>query len=395
MRRFVEIAKTGLTAILLHPIRSSVTVCALLAMLVPYLVGIGLAKGIERDAESSVRSGGDLYVSGNQFGRSCPLPLTLVSRVRELDGVLEVTPRIVGRLVLGSEGVEVVVVGVPASRFPSSMSCIDGRLPVSGMMNEFVIGTELARRLSLKSGALLPPFYRNPHGEHVSKIVGIFKSDVSLWQSNVMFSTFETVEKVFAMDGVATDYVVRCQPGYEKNVSRAIRKSASNASADSRVQLTITSRVELTALLARGQFHREGIFTLHFVIVFVVGILVVLVTSGLGLSERRREIGILKATGWQTDEVLLRNLVESLLLSVAAASGSILIAFFWLRLLNGFWVASIFIPGVAVIPSLSVPFRLTPVPALLAFVISLSVTMTGSVWSSWRAVAVSPEEAMR
>lgn len=395
MRRLVEIAKTGLTAILLHPLRSSVTVCALLGMLVPYLVGIGLAKGIERDAESSLRSGGDLYVSGNQFGRHCSLPLPLVSKVRELDGVLEVTPRIVGRLVLGQERVEVVVVGVPASRFPTSISCLDGRLPEPGKMNEFVIGTELARRLRLKSGALLPPFYHNPHGEHVSKIVGVFESDVSLWQSNVMFSTFETVEKVFAMEGMATDFVVRCQPGYESSVSRAIRKKAVIAFTDSRVQLTINSRMELAALLARGQFHQEGIFNLHFVIVFVVGILVVLVTSGLGLSERRREVGILKATGWQTDEVLLRSLVESLLLSVAAASVSILIAFLWLRVLNGFWVASIFIPGVAAIPSLTVPFRLTPVPVLLAFVISLSVTMTGTIWSSWRAATVSPEEAMR
>ena len=141
MRRLVEIAKTGLTAILLHPVRSFVTFCALVTILVPYLTGIGMAKGIERDAESSLRAGGDLYVSGSQFGRNSPIPLTLVPQIRELEGVIDVTPRIVGRLMLGLEHVEVVAVGIPASSFPASISCIDGRLPRAGNMNEFVIGT--------------------------------------------------------------------------------------------------------------------------------------------------------------------------------------------------------------------------------------------------------------
>jgi ABC-type lipoprotein release transport system permease subunit len=397
MQRFVEIAKTGLTAILLHPVRSTMTFCALLAILVPYLAGMGVAKGVQQDAESSLRAGGDLYVSSSQFGRSTPIPLSLVEEVRELVGVTDVVPRIVGRLTLGRELVEVVLVGIPESRFPTSITCVDGRLPRAGSINEFVIGTELARELKLKPGSLLPPFYRNPRGEHVSKIVGIFRSDVSLWQSNLMFSTFETAEEIFNQEGMATDLVVDCQSGYETNVSRAIRRMTTLTNHDSAntMQLKVTSREELNLLLAGGQLHREGVFNLHFLLVFVIGILVILVTSGLGLPERRREIGILKATGWQTDEILLRSLVESLLFSVGGASVSILVAFVWLKLFNGYFIAGIFIAGVALVPSFEVPFRLTPVPAVLAFIIALVVTMSGSLWSTWRSAIAPPDEAMR
>jgi ABC-type lipoprotein release transport system permease subunit len=397
MQRFVEIAKTGLTAILLHPVRSTMTFCALLAILVPYLAGMGVAKGVQQDAESSLRAGGDLYVSSSQFGRSTPIPLSLVEEVRELVGVTDVVPRIVGRLTLGRELVEVVLVGIPESRFPTSITCVDGRLPRAGSINEFVIGTELARELKLKPGSLLPPFYRNPRGEHVSKIVGIFRSDVSLWQSNLMFSTFETAEEIFNQEGMATDLVVDCQSGYETNVSLAIRRMTTLTNHDSAntMQLKVTSREELNLLLAGGQLHREGVFNLHFLLVFVIGILVILVTSGLGLPERRREIGILKATGWQTDEILLRSLVESLLFSVGGASVSILVAFVWLKLFNGYFIAGIFIAGVALVPSFEVPFRLTPVPAVLAFIIALVVTMSGSLWSTWRSAIAPPDEAMR
>src|SRR5205085_3928650 len=123
---------------------------------------------------------------------------------------------------------------------------------------------------------------------------------------------------------------------------------------------------DLEVLLPRGLWHREGIFNLHFVLAFAIGIPVVLVTSGLGLSERRREIGILKATGWQTDEILLRGLVESLLLSLAGAALALILAFVWLKGLNGYWIAGVFLAGVETAPSFPVPCRITPLPVLFA-----------------------------
>jgi ABC-type antimicrobial peptide transport system permease subunit len=78
---------------------------------------------------------------------------------------------------------------------------------------------------------------------------------------------------------------------------------------------------------------------------------VVMVLSGIGLPDRRREIGILKATGWQTDEILLRGMSESLLISLTAASLSLLLAFFWLKMLNGLGIAALLLPGVDWTPS--------------------------------------------
>jgi ABC-type antimicrobial peptide transport system permease subunit len=157
----------------------------------------------------------------------------------------------------------------------------------------------------------------------------------------------------------------------------------------------VTAREDLLALLPHGPLHREGVFTLHFVLAFVASILVLLVTSGLGLAERRREIGILKATGWQTDEVLLRGLAESLALSLAGACVSLLLAWVWLRLLNGYGLAGLFLTGAGPAPEFPVPFRLTPVPALLAFVLAFVVVLSGTLYSSWRAATASPLEAMR
>ena len=398
MHTFLEIARTGLVSLQLHPLRNIVTSACVVVVLLPYLVGLGLSKGLQEEAEDSVRFGADLYVTGDQFGRSVPIPLSAIEQVKRIDGVTAVTPRIVGTVTLGKERERPVVVGMPPEHFPASVTCVEGRLPSAertGKPNELVFGTELARRLALKVGSPIPPFYHNDQeGDRISQVVGIFKADVSLWQANLVFTSYETAAHIFNQQGLATDLLVSCGPGYQDQVRIAIGRYVRFQDQPG-LRARATTREDLEALLPRGLVHREGIFTLHFALAFAVGILVVLVTSGVGLSERRREIGILKATGWQTDEVLFRSLVESLLLSLAAASVSILLAYAWLKWLNGYWIAGVFLSGVDVSPTFPVPFRLAPVPVLVAFLVSLAVVMTGTLYSSWRAAVTAPFEAMR
>jgi ABC-type lipoprotein release transport system permease subunit len=394
MGHLLDVARTGLDSVLLHPLRSVVCCAAIVAVLLPYLAGVALAKGLQAEARASAEFGADLYVTGSQLGRAAPVPLGLVPRIERLDGVTAVAPRIVGEVVLGKEGVPAVLVGLPPERLPAYSSCVEGELPLSrsssrGGPHELVVGTSLARRLKLKVGSVLPPFYRNERGERLSRVVGVFKRDAPLWQANLILTTFESAQAIFARQGLATDLLVWCRPGYQEAVSRAIERGTFA------VRPRVTTREDLLALLPRSAIHQEGVFNLHFVLAFAVGILVLLVVSGLGLGERRREIGILKATGWQTDEVLLRGLVESLCLSLAGACLALLLAWVWLRVFNGYGVAGFFLAGVGAAPDFPVPFRLTPVPALLAFVLSFVVVLTGTLYSSWRAATAAPREAMR
>jgi ABC-type antimicrobial peptide transport system permease subunit len=157
----------------------------------------------------------------------------------------------------------------------------------------------------------------------------------------------------------------------------------------------VVAREELAALLPRGPRRREGVLTLLSVLGFAAATLAVLVTSGAGLAERRREVAILKATGWQTDELLLRSLAENALLGLAGAALSVVLAVGWLRGLNGYGVAGVFLADVGAEPGFRVPFRLTPAPALLALLVALVVALSGSLYSTWRAATAPPREAMR
>jgi ABC-type lipoprotein release transport system permease subunit len=272
------------------------------------------------------------------------------------------------------------------------VTCVEGELPRTGSLNELVLGTELARRLGLHVDSLIPPFYHNRRGDRLSKVVGLFTSDAAPWQANLIFTTFETAATICDQEGLATDILVYCRPGYYDAVRTALLRTPRP---ENQPALRVTTREEVETLLPRGVLRREGIFNLHYVLAFSAGILTILVTSGFGTSERRREVGILKATGWQTDEILLRGLVESLLLSLVGAALAVVLAFVWLQLLNGYWITGVFLAGVDVRPGFRVPFRLAPVPVLLAFLIAAVVVLTGTLYSTWRAAVVPPREAMR
>ncbi len=414
MSPFLSIARTGSAAILLSPLRSTVTVLAVVAVLVPYLVGIGLAEGLRQEARIAIGAGTpageellpDLYVAANRFGRRVPIPMALADPIGKFDGVTRVVPRIVGRITLGKDNVEAVLVGMPREELQRRGSTVrrltrmvDGKLPGSrhGEGPQLVIGSGLARKLDLQVGTVLPPIFRSGGGEKTPRITGIFQSDISPWQSRMILTTFESAADIFGQQGLATDLLVFCRRGQPEAIRSRILQSIPGSSTEPATgfQPSVTSRADLESLLPAGLGHREGVFNLLFVIAFAVGILVILVTSGFGHPERRREIGILKATGWQTDEILVRSLVESLLLGLASAAIAILVALAWLEWLNGFWIAGIFLAGVETQPTFPVPYVLAAQPAGLAVLVACLLVTTGSAYSTWRAAVTPPAEAMR
>jgi len=393
----VGIARSGAGAVMLHPLRSVVTVACVVAIVLPFAVGIGISRGLRDEIEAAVRDGPDLHVSGTRFGRDAPLPVTAADILRTVPGVTEVTPRVVGELHIGARGESAVVVGLPADRLPPSLRCVKGRLFAPGATGELVVGNELAARLGLAVGDVVPPFYRNDAGERVSRVVGVFRSDAPLWQAHTMLVSLETAWLLFSERDTVTSFLVRCPETIRDPLADQIRRLGSLAPAGDGAPLRprVTTCDDVEALLLRRVLDRETLFLLPLVVAFAVGIPLVLVTSGAGLVERRREAGLLRAIGWSQDALLLRSLVESVLLAAIGGAVAVLLAFLWLRVFNGAGIAPVLFPGAGRVPGFRVPWHLGAVPVLLAFSMTGVLIAAGTLYSTWRAATAPPAEAMR
>jgi ABC-type lipoprotein release transport system permease subunit len=392
----LAIAFSGVDQVLRNPLRSAVTVACVVAVLVPWIAFLGVSRGLLAEAEVAIEAGADLTVTGERFGRDAPLPLSAVERIRAVPGVTDAVPRIVGEIVLGRDRVRAVLVGVPADRLPATVEVLEGHAFAAGAGHQWLVGRQLARRLALEVGSKIPPFYANDEGERLSTVVGLFRADVGAWESNVVLTSLESAAAIFAQKELVTEVLVWCAPAYRDDVRRGLLALPPlDGGPHGPLRPRVVSRADARALVPQAILHREGVGGLLFLLAFAVGIPLVLVTSGIGLSERRREVGLLKACGWQTDELLLRAGAESLLLAVASAALALLLAWTWLGPLRAVGLASVLLDGADAVPAFDVPYRLTPVPALLAALVALAVVLTGTLFSTWRTASAPPYEAMR
>ena len=116
--------------------------------------------------------------------------------------------------------------------------------------------------------------------------------------------------------------------------------------------------------------------------------------SGLS-AEERREIGILKAVGWETSDVLLMKFWEGVVVSLIAFLAGLILAYLHVF----FTSATLFEPVLKGWSTLYPAFRLVPFidPAQIATLFFLTVVpyTTATIIPSWRAATIDPDAVMR
>ena len=159
-----------------------------------------------------------------------------------------------------------------------------------------------------------------------------------------------------------------------------------------------------TRIILRDEILRtyEAIFNWRggILIVILMGALLAFIifvwdkASGLSLEERK-EIGILKAIGWETSDVILMKFWEGMLISLSSFLLGILLAYLHVFLTS----AALFEPVLKGWAVLYPRFRVTPFidASQLATLFFLTVVpyTIATIIPSWRAATVDPDSVMR
>jgi ABC-type lipoprotein release transport system permease subunit len=344
------------------------------------LCGVAISEGVKAQAHASVLAGANLYCTWDMFGRDAALPAEKVDALAKIDGVVEAVPRVVGRIRLGEE--QALVVGVPFARLAGRALPLRGALPKSGA--EVLIGCELARAVGLAPGMHVG---LESDSIRLFTVSGVLDGTAALWSAKAIVIDLEEAAILFGESAHVSDVCLTTRPGYEARVAEAIQR------ADPRVRVQTQSLVD--AYVQRGMTLREGVFTVLFALALALAIAAFAVVSWLGRTPRRREIALLKSEGWTTLDVLALVAFENLLVSLLAAGAALLAAELWVGVLRAPLIAPFFLPDLSLFPRMEIPTRFTPLPALLAFLFSVTVTMSGSVLATWRTASARPAEVLR
>ena len=350
---------------------------ALLAVyvLLVFLIGSVLlaTSAIRREASIILSEAPEMIIQRTVAGRQEPVPLGYLDRIRDIPGVMSCDSRLWGYYydpVVGSN----YTLLVPRDGAPEQGTA--------------VIGPGVARVRTASAGDVLE--FRAASGELLELgVAGVLPAASELAASDLVLVSAEDYRTVFAAaPGLATDLVARvANPRELPTIAAKIAERLP----DTRVIL----REEMLRTYDAVFSWRGGILALLLMGVLLAFIIIAW-DKASGLSpEERREIGILKAVGWETSDIVLMKFWEGAVVSLSSFFIGLSLAYAHVF----FFSARLFAPVLKGWAVLYPQFRLIPFVdgaqvAALFFLTVVPYAVATTV-PSWRASVTDPDAIMK
>lgn len=328
---------------------------------------------LRREAAILLQSSPELVVQKMVGGRHDLLPASYIDKLKGIRGVTNPQGRLWGYLFDPVAGANYTVI-VPRSEEPGEGEAFIGE----GIAK--VRGAELGDQLSFKThdGGLL-----------AFRVAKLLKEESALASSDLMLVSRADFAKIYGMsEGLFTDAVAKVRNPSE--VGKAAEK-ISELLPDCRVVL----RDEILRTYESVFDWREGLL---FVLLTgaVLAFIIFAWEKASGLSaEERREIGILKAVGWETGDVLLMKMWEGGVISLSAFLLGYLSAYVHVFQFG----APLFEPVLKGWATMYPHF--VPTPFIDGFQVATLLFLTvipyvaATVVPIWRAAIIDPDQVMR
>ncbi len=305
--------------------RTLAILCALALVTFAYAAVLFLTEALRQEYRHAAVSLPDLTVQKLVAGRPGLISETNLSAIRQIPGVVEVRSRVWGYYFVPAMSGNFTVVGVDPEggglKRDQTLVISRGRPLEPGASGEVVLGESLAGFLGLEVGdAMTLPV------EATTKrleVVGIFRSSVALWTADVLLMSLADAREFLPVPpGWATDLAVYLSTPDEAVV--AARKIAELFPGIRILDRELMNRTYDLTFDTRGGM--MGAMLLPALVAFLI--LAWDRLTGVGPLERR-EVGVLKALGWRTSDVLLARLWENALIGVHGALLGILAAYLY------------------------------------------------------------------
>lgn len=330
-------------------------------------------QAIKREASVILKDSPDMVIQKMSAGRHELIPISYMDQIRSIRGVNSARARLWGYYYDPVVGANYTLMVAEDSGPPAGA---------------IIIGQGVSRARLAYEGDTLE--FRSHDGAIIDLgVKSTLSRESELVSSDLILVSEQDYRRIFGTPvGFATDFAVRVKNPRELPT----------------VALKVAEHFPDTRQILKDEIFRtyDAVFSWRggMMLVILCGSLLAFIilawdkASGLS-SEERREIGILKAIGWETSDVLLMKFWEGMAISLSSLLAGVILAYAHVF----FTSAALFetaLKGWAVLyPS----FRVTPFIDLSQLVILFFLAVVpytvATIIPSWRAATVDPDSVMR
>jgi hypothetical protein len=385
---------------------------ALYALIVFILASVMFfTSSIKREAALILRGAPEIIVQRMVAGRHDLFPLRFLETIRSIRGVASVESRLWGYSFDSATGANYTLLSPPVEKIaarntdaPVETAAVAGdedglgARDASRPLFEFraaalepgtiIVGNGVARVRHIGRGDVVP--LRAFDGRMLEfKVADLLSSQSELVSSDLILMTEEDVRRLF---------------GIEKSFATDVAVAVTNPSEIDMVASKIAKLLPETRPIVRDEILRtyDAVFNWRggmMIVIFSAALLAFVIfawdkASGLS-AEERREIGILKAIGWETSDVIRMKFWEGAVISLAAFLVGVILAY-----VHVFFTESVvFGPALKGWSRLYPHFALTPFVGagqlVSLFVLTVVPYTVATIVPTWKASIIDPDAAMK
>jgi ABC-type lipoprotein release transport system permease subunit len=386
--------------VLKYRTRSVAIVTALI--LSTFLLGSAefIREGVMTDLNASVDEGPDLVVQRLWGGRQAPVPLEWKENLSAIQGVRLATPRVWGYIDVGGGGL-LTVMGVNASEYGTIVGTTGTEIVEEGrFLNEtdryrMVVGEgilEIMRTsfagVNVGIGSSLSLIAQN--GSLIEfEIIGVFSSSTRIYSNDMILTDLGSARQVLGLDASScTDYALWGDYGEDLN---SIAFRIDTQIAEARV-MTRDAIVDAMLVTYGG---RGGIVALLWAVLLITVILLAFTVSASGSDEARKEVGLLKALGYDTVDVLEIRMFESFTLGMLGASLGVSSAIVFDFILGAPILSGYLLGWSLLLLNGGLPLAISVPTIFTLYVVAIVPILVATVIPAWRNAITEPDIVLR
>jgi len=359
-------------------IRSGLTVLGVAIGIAAVVALLAVARGIRAQFNSFFATG-DAHLVLTRAGAADPfisyLPDALLDKLRAFDGVASVHPFLFAVKQVPRQPFFFLFGTTAGSPLLEHLAIVDGNgpfdpAPAAGDPPAICVGRRLATFLDLHTGDPLLL------GNDRFRISGIFESSVPLLESGGV-ADFTVAQRAAGLEGKMSQALVNLTDFHPASVAaRAAAIEAAFPDVSAATPAQFTHAFDEFDLMDQA----VAVFTALAVLVGGIGVMNTMLMS---VFERTREIGVLRAVGWSKAMILRSVLVEGLLVCAVAAPVGI-----------GLGVVTVeVIASIGELGFIAGEYRAAVFAAAVG--VAVGMGLVGAIYPAWRAVRITPIEALR